>query len=175
MRTHGIFMPNAAYSDDNIISLGIHSDDCFGNVTLCPDGIAFSLWFKLEALFKSPSHLYDSTYLHAFLKKLANGNLILSVNFKNGTHRLRYESFPDVTLNAWHHLGLTYSPKYGMGVYYDGSVQTGSFEITSKSLSAKDFQLGCTGGKFCIRVTYDDLRFWKVWKRQEFMLYLWSM
>ena len=168
-------MPNTDYKDDNIISLGYHSNDCFGNVTLCPDGVAFSLWFKLEAVFGSTSHLYDSACFHAFLSQKTNGNLRLSVNFKNGTHRFRYESLPGVTLNAWHHLGLTYSPKYGVDIYYDGSVQTGTFEITIHSISPKSFELGCTRGKYCIRVIYDDLKFWKVWKRPEFMLQLWSM
>ena len=177
--THGIFangviLPNTAHDDNNIISLGTHSNDCFGNVTLCPDGVAFSLWFKPVEIFKTWSHLYQSTCFHAFLKRLTNGTLLLSIDLKNGTHLHRYESFPEVTVNVWHHLGITYSPKYGASAYYDGELQTGNFNISVFGAWTQNFALGCNNKRYCIRIIYDDLKFWKVWKNPQFMLWLWT-
>ena len=172
---NGIFLPNTANSDDNFISLGTHSNDCFGSVTLCPNGVTFSLWFKPDSQFGTWSHLCQSTYIHGFFKQLANGNLKLSIDFRNGTHRYRYDSLPEIILNMWHHLGITYSAKYGLNIYFDGVVQTGNFAIISSGISPKTWELGCTGKKFCIRIMYDDLRFWKMWKNPELVLRLWSM
>ena len=168
-------MPNTAHEDDNVISFGSHSTDCFGNVTLCPNGVAFSLWFKPMETFHKWSHLCASISLHAFAEQLANGNLSLSTDFRNGTHVFRYQSFPEVTLNVWHHLGITYSPTYGTNIYYDGELQKGHYSITSLVMWSQNFQIGCTNKEWCIRIIYDDLKFWKVWKNPQFMLWLWTI
>ena len=168
-------MPNTAHQDDNVISLGNHSTDCFGNVTLCPNGITFSLWFKVEAAYGEGSHVFQSTCLHAFIKKMANGNLQLWATLKNGTHRLKYESFSLVTPNVWHQLGFTYSSKHEFNVWYDGNIHD-NVKIVKTPSPTMDFELGCSNRvQYCIRIIFDDLKFWKVWKNHNFMKWLWNI
>ena len=169
-------MPNTAYQDDNVISLGNHSTDCFGNVSLCPNGITFSLWFKVEATFGLYSHVFQSTCLHAFINKMANGDLRLFATLKNGTHRLKHELFPLFTPNVWHHLAFTYSSKQEFNVWYDGNIHTDNVTIWKTPSPTVDFELGCSSRIHkCLRIAFDDLRFWKVWKNPNFMLWLWNM
>ena len=65
----------------------------------------------------------------------------------------------------------TYSPGNGFEVYFNGRkvIRT---EIKTGTPTSVSIELGCTGGVFCAKMNYDELRFWNTTKSPQFMWWL---
>ena len=109
---------------DQWLELGIHDDNCFGNVSLCNHGFSFALWIKFGA--KSGDDTNCHFVFSSGYKKLPNtyslckkdGKLRMTVN----TQTRRYEShvFP-VENHMWYHVGVTWECVIGLTVITDGA------------------------------------------------------
>ena len=171
---NAIYTPNTEGKvDDNVINLGTHENDCFGNVSLCTNGATLSLWIKVAL----PSHrwprIIDGSWF-AFWLRFKNNEILLSAQGKNGTHVHLIKYFAKVTNNQWHNIGITFSPGNGFEVYFDGC-RTIPTQISDATLIPRSIQLGCQNGVNCAEISYDDLRFWTAKKSPYFMWWLWKM
>ena len=155
--------------------LGGHSNDCLGNVTLCPDGTTLSLWFKLESQVGNWAHLLQST-LYFVLCQTFGSNYFTHIYLRNETHDQHFSDFPPLSYGTWYHLGITYQPHLGYEVYIDGCLPVGHTKNSHQWTPAiQNFQLGCDYGNKCMKVFLDDLRFWTAKKSHVFMYWLWKM
>ena len=118
---------------------------------------------------------FISTSLHTLFPRATEG-LYLRLKVHNGTHfHVIDVEFP-ITYDKWHHLGIVYSLDHGIEVYVDGCKQVYSIDgIKSQNPEIRNFHLGCNNGGNCVKLHYDDLKFWAVRKTQQFMWWLWSM
>ena len=172
---HGnaIFTPNIGTLDDNVISLGTHENDCLGNIPLCPNGLTLSLWFKAEPQSHPWPHVFSSTYFTVLFNN-GPGVLKLRTLLRNGTHQIWYLDLSIVAPNVWTHFGFTYTANTGINFFQDGCKLTRpkNPQIAEMTPVIKDFELGCTDGAHCAKITYDDFRFWTTAKDEQFMWWL---
>ena len=173
---NAIFLPNTDKSDDNEIRLGIHQNDCFGNITLCPNGLTLAFWIKIQSKITSYSHFLRGTTFKFLAHALAN-NYNPIIRLFNTTHRQESRGILGLSYGEWYHFVITYDASSGSGLYLDGRVTSREAWVTivwTKG-NVNDFILGCEGGSKCTRVHYDDLRFWSVKKSSQFICYLWKI
>ena len=173
---NALFFPNTGKHDDNVLRLGSHSNDCFGNVSLCPNGLTFALWFKLESQITGWSHPFHGIPYRPYFETYLN-SYKPHINLLNATHLHAFHGIPVLSYGEWHHLGITYDATSGFAVYIDGCVPADNTILKSTVNWAipNDFVLGCEGGTKCTRVHLDDLRFWTAKKSALFIWHLWKM
>ena len=169
---NAVYTPNTeGFTDDNVINLGTHDNDCFGNVSLCTNGATLSFWMKAGRPSYGWPKLLDGSWFE-FWFRFKNDELLATVRLQNGTHRHDLIHFAKITYNQWHNVGMTFSPGNGFEVYFDGckTIRTGI--QTSNSLNPVHIELGCAGGDHCAKINYDEIRFWTATMSPSFM---WSL
>ena len=161
--TSGVWNGNIA------IKLGTHEHDCLGNITLCPNGATFSLWFHPVLLDKPWGTLFESTSLIARCKQNSDG-FQMYFDLNNGSHTFEFNQMPWVAWHKWYHIGITYSKESGYAVHFDGCIPKLANSIAPRNATAsKNFVFGCVPFAQCVRAYYDDLRFWNVKKSPVFI------
>ena len=172
---NAVYTPNTnGHSDGNTINLGLHNDDCFGNVSLCINGATLSLWIKTA----QPTHMWPRIIAGSwfiFWLKYENSETLVSATLKNGSHELVIRYFTKLSYNQWHNIGMTYSPKDGFEVYFDGCKIALTSQVIANIPTPMSIELGCYNGGNCVEAKYDDLRFWTAKKNPHFMWWLWKM
>ena len=171
---NAIFTPNTASLNDKVINLGTHENDCLGKLSLCPKGLTFSLWFKLDPHTDIWRNLFTSTHFTVSLVKVS-GVLKLNSFIRNGTHQIKHVGLTVITPYTWSHFGFTYSVNYGSEFFHNGCKLTNPNPvITAKIPDIRNFQFGCYRGEYCTKAAYDDFRFWTAAKDEQFMWWLWQ-
>ena len=172
---NAVYTPNTQGSnDDNVISLGTHDNDCFGNVGLCTNGATLSFWIKgVRPRYLWP-RLLDGSWFE-FWFELRNNELLVSAAMKNGTHYHQFIFFAKMTYDQWHNIGMTFSPGSKPEVYFDGcKTEAVENRISAGMPILRTIELGCFRGATCVEIHYDDLRFWTATKSPQFMWWLWN-
>ena len=167
-------MPNTGGLGNIAIKLGTHEHDCLGNITLCPNGATFSLWFKPIKTSTNYGTMFESTSLYAYWHQNSTGAQMF-FNLNNGSHVFKFSSLPRVALDEWYHVGIIYSKLSGFLVYFPECLPRQPDEIQRYNVIVKNFDLGCIPRQYCVRVYFDDLRFWTVKKSTQFIRNLSNM
>ena len=119
---NAIFIPYIGGPGNFAIKLGTHEHDCLGNITLCPNGATFSLWYKPVEISAPWGTVFDSTSLYAFYHLNSEGfKMFFQLN--NGSHLFKFTSVPRVAWLKWYHVGITYSKESDFVVHFDGCMQ----------------------------------------------------
>ena len=170
-----MFCPNSAQYDSKTIELGDHRQDCLGNMALCPGGFTFSLWFKAADIGVQWSHPFHSTYMLFFVRRLPNG-MKPYFTLRNETHHHLVGKTNILSFDNWHHVAITYSKNSGYNTYFDGCIAPDvNPKVEDIVLVHRKFEMGCDNGNKCMKIHYDDLRFWTERKSPQFIRWLWNM
>ena len=173
---NAIFTPNTGTTHGNVIDLGTHENDCLGSLSLCPNGVTLSLWFKIDSVFSWPM-LMSSTYFVIGMDEIpgAPGSVKVKSHSLNVTHEITYYELYIVQPNVWTHFALTYNVNSGYEFFQDGCKLTKESKNTYIKETApviKNFELGCSKGSNCVKFAYDDFKFWSTAKDEQFMWWL---
>ena len=156
---------------DQWLDLGIHDNDCFGNVSLCNHGFSFGLWMKIRPK--------QGIYCHYVLASGKNHEAnIYSVCRKNGFLRVsvstwnrlyKSQTYP-VKDHVWFHVGVTWEARIGLSVLVDGAPIEEPGVIDGTRLEQEigtqvtmGRRTNSTRTRYMPEVTVDELYFWETW------------
>ena len=150
--------------------MGLHANDCLGNVTLCPDGVTVSFWIYVFSQSHSWPFLFHGTSIDILAYTPSTNPRADGVVF-NGTHS--WTSGDRLIYDYWHHYALVYTAKDGVTWYSDGYRRDPE---TPKLQDRRSWnlELGCANSKNCAKAKYDDLRVWNEAKDENFIWHLWQ-
>ena len=117
-RGNAIFLPNSHHADGNLINMGAHASDCFGNISLCPNGFTFSIWFTFAPLNTTYTDFLYSTIMFFVFTLHSENNFRLGVTAFNETHIHQFWALPIFPSRDWIQVGLTYSRGSGFKVSF---------------------------------------------------------
>ena len=160
---------NTGTIGSNKIILGNHQNDCFGNVSLCPDGVTISFWIYM---FSHPHNWPGPVNgpVFYFFCYTPSKNPHCTVKVWNGTHR--WQRNERIIYNYWHNFVWVFTPKDGLTWYVDGyrrDPMTPNPEIRGP----RNLDLGCLGTQHCAIAKYDDIRVWNEAKDENFIWQFW--
>ena len=168
---NAIFTPNTGSLNDKVINLGTHENDCLGNLALCPNGVTLSLWFKVDDPFSWPIMIYSTHFIFAIER--TSGGLKLKSHSKSMTHEITYHQLSTIKTNIWTHFALTYTTNSGYEFFQDGCKLTKQNPVIRPMTPViRNFELGCANGANCMKIAYDDFKFWSTAKDEQFMWWL---
>ena len=163
-----INIPNIGTFDGNYIDLGSPPSNCFGDLSLCENGMAFSLWFKLNSGIHTWPFLIFSKHVEIYMYAQ---QLHFNMQFylKNNTHSFNLGSSLKMIYDQWQNVAVTYEETVGFKVYINGIKAIATFAINEISLVELNFQIGCKLNHNCLGGVVDELQFWDEWKDSYFI------
>ena len=163
-------LPNTFTQDDNTLSLGHHENNCFGNVSLCPNGVTISFWiYMFTHSYKWPIPATGPSFqLSAYTPTT---NPLFMITLYNSSHQ--WYTSPGLIYDYWHHFAFVYTAKDGFMLYSDG-YRHDPVTPTPHHKGPQNLLMGCAGSQHCTIAKYDDLRVWNEAKDEDFIWLLWQ-
>ena len=165
-------VPNTAATEGNKLSLGLHENDCLGNVTLCPDGVTVSLWIYMFSQYHQWPYMASGS-MFEIMGRTSRGQIprTFQITLFNGTHKWTTEH--GLIYSYWHYFAFVYTKKDGYTLFFDG-YHYNPIIPTVWVKASRNLELGCREGSLCSKAKYDDLRVWNEAKDENFIWHLWQ-
>ena len=105
---------------DDYVDLGYHGDSCFGNITLCVNGLTVAMWLWPNVTDSQQIYFSNSDGKNVCLQFKQRSHGQLGVKLKTLTHK--YKSSDYELTNRWTHIAVSWYPEKKLVVYIDGCV-----------------------------------------------------
>ncbi|KAL4216896.1 neuroligin protein binding [Mactra antiquata] len=148
-----------------------HRYECFGDLSLCPDGYTIGMWFKFDRLGTGKgvylSNGGHSTRSHGVAMYYQSGSMEWVFRLKNG--REWRATALNVFGRRWYHVTVTWHKLRGVSIYLNGYKTAQGLTPTyrapiNSSISFDDFIIGQSNNHEETRdlgmMTVDDFQFW---------------
>ena len=159
---------------DTSVDLGAIRDNCFGDPSLCSEGLTLSFWINRASTNGATYYICNGGQTGASygISSSSKSNGIIHFAIKTKTHWFTIDS-NSVTMGNWHHVVISWPHDKRFKLYVDGEyIDQSNEEVRAiSSTQYNNFYLGKpnNGDMYFGTVIFDEILFWDSPKEANFI------